>query len=498
LSRIFGFLRDAVIAWFFGAGMVSDAFFVAFRIPNLLRRLFAEGALTVTFIPVFTEQLSRNGKEAALKMAAATFRLLSVILALAAVCGVLLAPLIVRVIAPGFIDAPQQFALAVTLTRIMFPYIFFVGLVALSMGVLNVFGYFAAPALAPVFLNMAMIGSVFLISPHLERPVIGLAVGVLIGGGLQLVLQLPFLIRSGVRLRQKAGWLHPALRKVGFLMLPAVPGAAVYQINILVGTLLASMLSAGSISCLYYADRLIQFPVGIFAIATATAALPSFSRQVAAKEMDALKRTFTRTVNMVFFITAPAMVGLIVLRKPIVDLLFKRGAFGEETAALTASAVLYYAIGLWAVSLVKIVVTTFYALQDTRTPFKTGCISIAANIILGILLMVPLGHRGLALAASLASILNLVLLGRAIQVKFGSLDWQAMGLSAGLTLFSSAMMGGIVYWVADRMIQPGGGLLAGVAVCVTVGVIVYGSLSFVLKRPELDKVFSGCLNRRGR
>ena len=499
LSRVFGFLRDAVIAWFFGAGMVSDAFFVAFRIPNLLRRLFAEGALTVTFIPVFTEHLSKNGKDAALEMAAAAVKFLAILLAGIAVCGILLAPLLVRILAPGFIDAPGQLALAITLTRIMFPYIFFIGLVAISMGILNVFGYFAAPALAPVLLNLAIIGSVFLISPHLDQPAVGLAVGVLIGGIMQLALQLPFLIKCGIRLLPKTPWYHPALKKIGTLMLPAVPGAAVYQVNILVGTFLASLLPAGSISYLYYADRLNQFPLGIFAIAAATAALPSLSRQAAAKEIQALKRTFTQAVKMVLFIVVPAMVGLIVLRDPIVAVLFKRGAFDAETAALTASAVLYYAIGLWAVSSVKIVVTTFYALQDTRTPFKIGAISIAANMVLGILLMGPLGHRGLALATSLASMLNLALLCRVLQRRIGTLDWREIGVSAGLTTASSVIMGGVVYLMTYRMIPAGDdGSLPGLAAGIMTGILVYGSLSVVLKRPELDTILSGWLNRRKR
>ncbi len=407
LSRIFGFIRDVVIAGFFGAGLSSDAFFVAFRIPNLLRRLFAEGSLSVAFIPVFTEYLTHRGKEDAFEMARSAVRLLSVLLVAVAVTGIVFSPLIIRIIAPGFADSPEKFALTIFLTRVMFPYIFFIGMVALSMGILNVLGHFAAPALAPVFLNISIICSVFLISPHMTDPVTGLAVGVVIGGVFQLALQVPFLIKQGFFFWQKAKIFHPGLKKIGRLMLPTIFGAAVYQINILVGTLLASLLAEGSVSYLYYADRLVQFPLGIFAIATATAVLPSLSRQATKKDLQGVRETFSYAMKLIFFITIPSMVGLIVLREPIVALLFKRGAFDATTTHLTAYALLYYSIGLWAFSAVRIVVSTFYALQDTRTPVITGAVSVCANIVLGIILMGPMGHGGLALSTSLASMLNL-------------------------------------------------------------------------------------------
>jgi putative peptidoglycan lipid II flippase len=490
LSRVFGFLRDAVIAWFFGAGPVADAFFVAFRIPNLLRRLFAEGALTVTFIPVFTDLLSRSGRKEALAMAGSAFRCLSVVLVLTAVAGVLLAPLLIRVIAPGFTGTENQFDLAVVLTRLMFPYIIFLGLTALSMGILNVFGHFSAPALAPVMLNLAMIGSVFLVSPRFDPPVIGLALGVVVGGCAQFGLQLPFLVRNGVRLFRRNGWYHPALGKIGRLMVPAVLGAAVHQVNILVGTLLASLLAEGSISYLYYAERLIQFPLGLFAVAMATAALPSLSRQAAGKDIEAFKHTFIHAVKIVWFIVVPAMVGLIVLRTPIVAALFMRGAFDAESAGLTASAVLYYGMGLWAFASVRIVVSTFYALKDTKTPFRTALVAIGANIVLGALLMVPMGHGGLALAASLASMVNLGLLVRALGRKIGDFDWRGMGRSAGMTVICSGSMGWVVHAAAVRFIPQGGDPLFGLAVCIVIGLGVYGLLSLLLKRPELDTVLS--------
>ncbi|MCD6224319.1 MAG: murein biosynthesis integral membrane protein MurJ [Deltaproteobacteria bacterium] len=502
LSRIFGFARDVVIAYFFGAGLSSDAFFVAFRIPNLLRRLFAEGSLSIAFIPVFSEYLANRGREEAFKMARSAMRLLSVILVLAALAGILLSPIIIRVIAPGFIDSPEKLSITILLTRIMFPYIFFIGLVALSMGILNVLDHFAAPALAPVFLNFAMICSVFIISPHLENPIVGLAIGVIAGGILQLSLQIPFLIKKKFYFWKKTTFFHPGLKKIGLLMLPAIFGAAVYQINILIGTLLASLLPEGSVSYLYYADRLVQFPLGIFAIATATAVLPSLSRQAAANNMKDFKKTFTFAMKLVLFITIPSMIGLIVLREPIVALLFKRGAFSREAVRLTAFALLCYSTGLWAFSSVRIVVSTFYALQDTKTPAKMAVYSIIANLVLGIILMGPLAHGGLALATALSSIFNLGLLLRVLKKKLGSLGWRSISVSACKTTLSSIIMGAIVWYVSIHLIPAQNStlteLLSGIAVSVTMGAIVFGLSAFFLKSPELASVFEIVKQRYGK
>jgi putative peptidoglycan lipid II flippase len=500
LSRIFGFIRDVVIAWFFGAGLSSDAFFVAFRIPNLLRRLFAEGSLSVAFIPVFTDMLTNRGKEDAFEMARSAIRLLSVLLVIVTIAGILMSPLIIRILAPGFSDSPEKLSMTIFLTRLMFPYIFFIGMVALSMGILNVLGHFAAPALAPVFLNISIIGSVFLISPHMTHPVTGLAVGVLIGGVLQLGFQVPFLINKGFYFWKMAKLFHPAIKKIGLLMLPTIFGAAVYQINILVGTLLASLLPEGSVSYLYYADRLVQFPLGIFAIATATAVLPSIARQASQEDLEAVRDTFGYAMKLVFFITIPSMVGLIVLREPIVALLFKRGAFDSKSTHLTAYALLYYSVGLWAFSAVRIVVSTFYALKDTKTPVRTAAISVCVNIILGIVLMGPMGHGGLALATSLASMLNLGLLVKALRTKLGMLGLKTIMTSVYKTTICSAFMGAAV-WAAALVIIPseGGsmmGLFFGLLGSIIVGLVLYGSFSMLLKSRELEQVMA--IARKGK
>ena len=489
-SRILGFIRDAVIAWYFGAGFSSDAFIAAFRIPNLLRRLFAEGSLSAAFIPVFTQYLIRRGRTEAYALARSAIMLVSVLLLLIVIGGIIISPGIVKLVAPGF--GSDKYALTVDLTRLMFPYIFFVGLVALSMGILNVLGHFAAPALAPALLNISIIGSVLIIAPRLSVPAVALALGVLVGGVCQLALQLPVLWRKGFRFRGKAQWLHPGLKQIGTLIPPVIIGGAVYQINIVVSTILGSLLAEGSVTYLYFADRLVQFPLGVFAIAAATAVLPSLSRQAAIEDYGALKDTFGHALKLVFFISMPAMLGLIVLRESIVALLFQRGEFDTLATQLTARALLYYSLGLWAFSAVRIVAATFFAMQDSRTPVKMAGISILANMAMGVVLMKPLAHGGLALATSLSSILNLGLLVHALRSKLGALGWRNIARSFCRILISSLAMGGVV-WAAGRILLPDPvldptGLLGGVAGCIAIGVCTYGGLSYVLKSPELHIV----------
>lgn len=488
LSRILGFVRDVMVAWFFGAGFHSDAFFVAFRIPNLLRRLFAEGSLSMAFVSVFTEHMVKKGKQEAFRFAGATLNLLSLILVLVSFLGIILSPILIRLLAPGFLDHPDKLSLTIFLTKMMFPYIFFIGLVALCMGILNVLNHFAAPALAPVFLNVAMIGSMLWISPQLDDPIVGLSIGVIIGGILQLALQVPVLIQKGVPILNRVGVYHPAIKKVGLLMLPMIFGAAVYQINVLAGTFLASFLQEGSISYLYYADRLVQFPLGIFAIATSTAVLPSLSKQAAEMNYEGLKETFCYSLKLVFYITIPAMVGLIVLREPIISLLFQRGEFNAESTRLTASALLYYGIGIWAFSAIRIVLSTYFAIQDTKTPVRVAVISVLVNIALSCVLMIPMGFGGIALATSISSMLNFYLLSRKLTTKLGEIEWKNIGISAGKTLVGALVMGVVVYLISKWAIPVGTGsisaLAIGVLVTITGGLLSYVLYSFIINHAE--------------
>jgi len=504
-SRIAGLVRDMVVARFFGAGLAADAFFMAFTIPNLLRRLFAEGSLTISFVPVFTERLLKRGPEDAFRLARSAWWLLTMVLAAVSLLGVLLAPLIVKLIAHGFLSSPEKFDLTVLLTRIMFPYIFFVSLVALAMGILNALGHFAAPALAPVLLNLAMIGSVLLLSPHLAKPSKGLAIGVIIGGVLQLAFQFPFLVRKGFRLLVRSPLYHPAVKRIALLMVPAIFGAAVYQLNIVVARLLASYLPEGSVSYLYYADRLVQFPLGIFAIALATAVLPSLSKQAAVHDMDGLRSSFSYALRLVFFITMPAMTGLIVLREPIVRILFQRGAFDTVTTVLTAEALLYYGVGLWAFSGVRIVISTFYALQDTKTPVKIGIVSLLVNIVLSVLLMGPMRHGGLALATSLASGVNLTLLIFCLRKRLGRIGAREILRSVIKSTVSAAVMGGVVgftgMWAVPKSAGSAWYLVVCVTGCILLGLLVYGGCAVLFKSRELETmihiVSGGLLRKRG-
>lgn len=502
LSRIFGFIRDMVVAGFFGAGLATDAFFVAFRIPNLLRRLFAEGSLTISFVPVFTEYLKKKSKEDAIGLANTAFTLLSIILVIVSLAGVLLSPLIVKIIAPGFSKAPYKYELTVFLTRLMFPYIFFISLVALCMGVLNSLRHFAAPALAPVVLNICMIGAAILLRNLFPEPIISLAVGVMIGGILQLAMQFPFLAKMGVRLRPSFDFKHPGIKRIGILMLPAVFGAAVYQINIFISTLLASLLPSGSVSYLYYADRIVQLPLGVFAIAIGTASLPSLSEQATSGDFEEMKKTISFSLRLILFITIPAMIALIALRVPIISVLFQRGEFDCRSTILTSQALLYYALGLWAFSGVRVVVSAFYSLQDTKTPVKVAIAALIVNVILSIILMFPLKHGGLALATSIASAVNIILLFFILKRKIGQfLDREFCSSIFKVILSSLAMWGTIVlvdYIFPWNNEGPFTERLLVLTLGIAVGLATFLISSFVLKSSEMMTVIEMVKKKTGR
>jgi putative peptidoglycan lipid II flippase len=490
LSRIFGFIRDMVVAGFFGAGLTTDAFFVAFRIPNLLRRLLAEGSLTVSFVPVFTEYLRNKTREEALELANITFTALSIILVVVSLMGVAFSPLIVTVMAPGFVKAPAQYDLAVFLTRLMFPYIFLISLVALCMGILNSLRHFAAPALSPVVLNLSMIVAALTLRDFFREPIVSLAAGVMAGGILQLVMQWPFLVKMGVRLKPDFHFRHPGVKRIGLLMLPAAFGAAIYQINIFIGTILASLLPTGSVSYLYYADRIVELPLGVFAIAVGTATLPSFSEQVALGKIEELKRTIAFSLRLVLFITIPATVAMILLRSPIISVLFQRGEFGIQATTLTAQALLFYAVGLWAFSVIRIIVAVFYALQDTHTPMKAAIVSLIVNAVFSVALMFPLKHGGIALATSVASAVNVGMLWVILKRRVGIILDAEFYRSFGKTVFASLVMGGMIL-VVDLIYPwypsgPFNARLIYLVLCIAGGGAVFFAAAFLLKSPEIE------------
>ena len=478
-TRILGFLRDMVIALIFGAGLEADAFFVAFRIPNILRRLVGEGALTVAFIPVFVEE-RQQGEERAWALTNATITILTLLLLVITALGMLLTPWIVKLIAPGFEKIPEKFALTISLTRITFPYIFFISLAALAMGVLNSLQHFLSSALAPAMLNLSLIASAFLLCPCLETPVMGLAVGVIFGGSLQLLFQIPALLRRGFRYRISLDYKNPAVRKIGLLLLPALFGLAVHQISIFVNTMLASFLAEGSVSYLYYAYRLVEFPLGIFGMAIATAVLPTMSAQSAKDEYDQLLDTLNFALRLVLFITIPSMLGLIVLRVPIIALLFERGKFGPEATQATAQALFYYTLGLFAIASGRIIVPVFYSLKDTATPVKCAAASVALNILCGLLLMGPMKHNGLALATTISSLFYTALLALLLRKRLGQLGWRSIALSGGKVTLASLCMALCCFPLANLAYRQPLVLLAAVAL----GVLVFLACVWALRLEE--------------
>jgi len=493
LSRILGLVRDVVVAGFFGSGMSADAFFVAFRIPNLLRRLFAEGSLTIAFIPVFTEYLTKKTREDAFQMARAVLAVLSVVLVLVTLLGVVLSPWIVRIQAYGWGGSGMKYELTVLLTRITFPYILLVSLVAFFMGILNSLRHFAAPAAAPIFLNVGIIGAALWISPRLEQPIVGVAIGVIIGGLLQVALQIPWLLKKGISL--VPCWMpgHPAVRRIGLLMLPAIFGSAIYQLNQFVGTLLATFLPGGSVSWLYYADRIVEFPLGVFAIAISTAVLPSLAKQAAAEDLDDFRETLGHAIRLVFFITIPSMVGMIVLRAPIIQVFFQRGAFDALSTDMTAVALLFYSLGLWAFSANRVMVSAFYAFQDTKTPVKVAAVAMVANAIFSLLLMGPLKHGGLALALSLASTLQFVILVFILEKRRGIFELRSVLHGVLKSLIASSVMALAVLSLHVHWLMRAGesfSLAPALKLIVTIliGGAVYFMMAALLRCSELSSV----------
>jgi putative peptidoglycan lipid II flippase len=472
--------------------MYADAFIVAFRIPNLVRRLVGEGALGMAFIPVFQDEACRQGGKHALDLAVMALRRLALILAVIVLLGMLLSPVIVRGLAPGFMVSGDKLQLTVHLTRIMFPYVFLVGLVALSMGILNALGHFTAPALAPLALNIAMISAVWIgiwLAPTMALRIGILAAGVVFGGALQLGLQVPFLMRHGVHFWKTPPPEAGALGRFGRSALPVLLGGATYQINVLLGTLLASYLAVGSVSYLFYADRLVQFPLGIFAISAVTVMMPGLSRQAAEKRLEDMKQTLSQSLRMVWFVTVPAMVGLIVLREPIVALLFERGAFGSDSTRLTAEALLWYSSGLWAYAALRILLAVFYARQDAYRPLKAAVVSLLVNLGAGVLLMRFMGHGGIALAAALSATVNVILLAVMLRGQIGPLGGWKMASAVSRTGGCALLMGYAVHflntWFAAA---PGSGTalqIGRLLVCITMGVAVYAAAAFLCRSKEL-------------
>lgn len=440
ISRILGYLRDMVVARGFGDSPAADAFYVAYRIPNLLREMLAEGSISAAFIPVFTEYLTKRTKDETVRLANASFTIILILLSGISLIGIIFTPTIVALIAPGFAGEAGKAYLTIIMTRIMFPFLLFIGIAAQAMGILNSLRSFTVPALAPAMFNIAIIVSTLLISPMLDRPILGVAIGVLLGGIVQFLYQVPSMKKVGFPPRILFDPFHPGVKRIALLILPVMIGLSVSQINILVNTILASYLPDGSVTYLYYGMRLIHLPLGMFGVAVATAILPAMSTQVAKGEIDEMRKTLSFGMRLVLFITFPAIAGLIFFRVPIIHLLFQHGEFSYKATTGTATALLYYSLGLWAFAGVRIAVPAFYSMQDTTTPVKVAVLSLAVNIALNILLISPLGHGGLALASSISSSLNLLFLLWILRGKIGRIDGRNIARSSFKALIASAII----------------------------------------------------------
>ncbi|UQZ90544.1 murein biosynthesis integral membrane protein MurJ [Deltaproteobacteria bacterium Smac51] len=490
LSRIAGLVRDQVTAYFFGSSYVADAFFVAFRIPNLLRRLLGEGALTVAFVPVFTKTMEDGGRDSAGRLFRSTLTLLAMTLLVICALGVIFAPQVVTLIAPGFKRDPELFSTTVFLARILFPYIFFMGIGALFMGALNSSGRFAAPALGAFVGNISMIAGAIILSPRLEMPILGLAAGAMAGGALQLAIQLPSLRRAGLSLRPGFDFRCPGIKKILLLMGPAAFGAAVYQISVFINTILGSTLPEGSISWLYYADRLMQFPLGIFTMAISTAALPALARQSARGDTEGFISSARFALGLSFFITVPAMAGLITLAHPLISALFQRGQFNQASVDGTALALRAFAVGLPFLSGAGILARIFYSRANTKTPTMVAAGSLVIGTISAWILMGKFDHVGLAMGSAISSLTNFFWLYTLLLKSDKGFPGWAMAAEVFSYFLMAAVMGAAVWplaaWAdASAAFWP---LAVKTLLAVSSGVGIYIILSVITRRPHVAPV----------
>lgn len=492
ISRILGFVRDSVAAMILGAGIYSDAFFAAFRIPDLFRKFFSDGALSIFFIPVFTTILAQKGKKDAFDMAlsALAFILLSGLLFL----------FLYFLFTESFFATPD---LTIQLTNIMMPYLIFVSLMSICMAVLNSMGHFAAPAFAPVILNITIIIFALFIARFSTQPAVVIAWGVAIGGFFQLFIQIPFMMKKGFTFKGRVTLFHPDAMRTFKIMLPSLVGIAPCQINMLAATFMASSMTSkfyeGSVSYLYYADRLVQFPLALFTVSVSTSIFPLISKSVAMSDIGQASALFVKGVRIVLFMIIPSTAGLIVLREPIVALLFYQGAFNINDVYATSWVIFCLCGGLWAFSGLRIIVPIFYALSNVTIPFVGGVVSIISNIVLSLVLMDKLGVYGLSISISCASILNLIFLVKALSTVNFALSWREIIYTSLRSSFFALIMYAVVY-IASKSLCPAeiftdkSRLLFGVVVSIILGASVYAGLGLIFKIPELK--FLKLFNRK--
>jgi putative peptidoglycan lipid II flippase len=516
-SRILGLVREQVFATFFGAGRELDAFVTAFRIPNLLRDLFAEGALSAAFVSTFTQELTRNGDAAAWRLANLVVNALGIIVGALCIAGILWAPTITAAIAPGFSDIPGKMALTVHLTRLMFPFLLLVALAAVAMGILNTKNRFGVPAAASTFFNLGSIvgglGCVWWFAPGYfealqraatggtvpdqaltERAITGMAIGTLVGGVCQLLVQLPSLLRVGYRYRPIVSLRDPGLRQVLRLMAPATIGAAAVQVNVFINSNFASYLGDGPVSWLNVAFRFMQLPIGLFGVAVGTVALPALSRHVATGDRSALTRTLRQSLELIAMLCVPAAVGLMVFGVPVIRLIYEHGRFGPADTLAAAHALTAYALGLAGYAGIKVLAPAFYALDDARTPMLVSLLSIVVNLVLNwtFIRVFGLGHVGLALSTSAVAIGNCLLLYTFLRRRVGPLG-HGLAWTLGRIAIAATIMGAIgvfvdatlpAYLPASRVWRSGLELLVAVPLCAGVFAASARALGLPLALPR--------------
>jgi putative peptidoglycan lipid II flippase len=498
MSRLTGLVREMVMARLFGAGFVYDAFLLGFRIPNLTRDLFAEGALSSAFVPIFTQTLSQKGRKEAAVLSNLVATALILIVGAFCVLGVIFSPTLVLLLAEGFRQVPGKFELAVKMTRIMFPFLLLVALAAQAMGVLNACNRFAVPALASTFFN---IGSVafglafgYWLGPLIGvEPISGMAIGVVLGGALQLIWQLPSLRREGFSFHPSFDWNHPGLRKIFTLMGPAILGNAAVQINVMVNTNFASRIPGnGPVSWLGYAFRFMQLPLGLFGVAIASATLPSISRSAGAGNFEEFRRTLSKSLGMVFLLTLPSSIGLIVLGDSMIGAIYQGGKFRAYDTHQTALALSCYAVGLAGYAALKVLNPAFYALHDARTPMLISLASIAVNYITAVLLLrtTNLSHAGLALSTSTVAIFGAVALFAILRGRIGGIYGRNLASSIWRITLASAVMGAAV-WLSSHGMQAWLGTtrwarLADLATSIPFGLVIFYAACRILRVTELD------------
>ncbi|MHB8809622.1 MAG: murein biosynthesis integral membrane protein MurJ [Desulfobulbaceae bacterium] len=502
-SRVLGLVREQVFAGMFGAGYAYDAFVVAFRIPNLLRDLFGEGALSAAFVTVFSDYDANRGARATWQLAGTVLTFFAVFLSLLTLAGMYLAGPLVTLLAPDFQLVAGKTALTVQLTRIMLPFLVFISLAAVVMGILNTRGKFFIPAMASSFFNLgSIVGgvSLALLFPRLGQPAIaGMAWGTLIGGMLQLTMQLPALRREGFTFIPRLNLRDPGLQRILLLMLPATIGLSATQINIFVNTNFAASCAEGSVSWLNYAFRLVQLPIGIFGVAFSIAVMPVLGRQAAGGDQAGLQQTFNSSLVMVLSLTIPATAGLILLAEPIIRLIFEHGAFTPLDTTRTAEALAFYSVGLFAYSAVKVMVPVFYALGSTRYPVVGSFLAVGANILFIVLTIDLFQHRAIALATSCSMTLNFLFLGLILSRKLEGFSLRPLLLGGGKILLATLVMAGAV-WGLSRWLAPwlqGTILLQlfGVLGIIGAGAVIYYLVLATLKLPELTVITGKIMQR---